>query len=95
MAIKVIIRRKVPKEKKIDLLPLLNRLRICAMDQPGYITGVTLKRVDKPGETIVIGTWQTETDWRAWILNDVRKDIQDKIDDLLGKQTEYEIYKYQ
>ncbi|RLB76568.1 MAG: antibiotic biosynthesis monooxygenase, partial [Deltaproteobacteria bacterium] len=37
MAVKIIIRRKVSKEKEAELLPLLIQLRALATAQPGYI----------------------------------------------------------
>ena len=64
------------------------------MNRPGYISGETLKRLDKPGESLVISTWQNADDWREWVLTKERSELQDKIDELLGEKTEYEIYQY-
>jgi heme-degrading monooxygenase HmoA len=94
MAVKVLIKRKVPEGKAAELRALLIELRSLTMSQPGYISGETLKRFDKPGETLVIGTWESADDWRTWVMSKERTDIQDKIDLLLGEKTEYEIYAY-
>ena len=94
MAIKVIIRRQVADSKVGALIPLLKRLRNLAVDQKEYISGETLKRIDAPGETLVVSTWQTIDAWRTWVLNAERADIQKEIDDLLGTTTQYEIYTY-
>ena len=94
MTIKVMIKRKVFEDKINALTPLLRQLRARAMEQPGYISGETLARLDKQGECLVIGTWQSENDWREWLLNTERIDLQDKIDSVLGEKTAYEIYKY-
>ena len=64
------------------------------MSQPGYISGETLHSLDNPGEIVVISTWQTVEQWRSWVANKERLKIQDQIDMLLGKKTEYEIYQY-
>lgn len=92
MALKAIIKRYVPEEKQNDLTPLLQRLRMLAINQPGYISGETLKRIDRAGEWLVISSWQSSDDWSNWVLSEERKNIQEKIDSLLGNATEYEVY---
>jgi heme-degrading monooxygenase HmoA len=94
MAVKIFIKRKVAKDKGKNLALLLTELRTLTMKQSGYISGETLNRFDKPGETLVISTWQSVDEWREWVLSKERCAIQDKIDALLGEKTEYEIYKY-
>ena len=94
MAVKIIIKRIVPEEKVKNLTPLLKQLRALATNQPGYISGETLKRMDNPGEYLVISTWQSAGDWDRWISSQERKGVQDKIDVLLGEKTEYEVYTY-
>jgi heme-degrading monooxygenase HmoA len=94
MAVKIIIKRIVPENKTEDLKPLLQRLRNLAMEQPGYISGETFKRIDRPGESLVFSTWQSMNDWRKWVLANERRGAQEKIDHLLGEKTEYEIYAY-
>ena len=94
MAVKIIIKRIVPEEKVKNLTPLLKQLRSLATNQPGYISGETLKRMDNPGEYLVISTWQSAGEWDRWILSEERKGVQDKIDVLLGKKTEYEVFTY-
>jgi heme-degrading monooxygenase HmoA len=94
MAVKVIIKRIVPHNKVEALNPLLQKLRNLAMQQPGYISGETFKRIDRPGESLVISTWQSMDDWETWAISDERRRIQDKIDDLLGEKTNFEIYSY-
>ena len=92
MAVKIFIKRQVAEDKEKDLTLLLTELRTLTMKQPGYISGETLRRFDKPGETLVISTWQSVDDWREWVLSKERTELQDKIDLLLGEKTEYEIY---
>lgn len=92
MAVKILIKRFVPENKENELAALLRLLRECTTSQPGYISGETLKRIDKSGENLVISTWQSVDDWRTWVLSEERSKIQDKIDILLGGDTEYEIY---
>jgi heme-degrading monooxygenase HmoA len=94
MAVKILIKRQVPEGSAEFLKPLLIALRNLTMNQKGYIGGETLKRVDEPGYSLVISTWKTIEDWNRWQASSERADIQSKIDTLLGKETEYEIYTY-
>jgi heme-degrading monooxygenase HmoA len=94
MAVKIMIKRKVPEDKSQKLNVLLKQLRTLTTNRNGYISGETLKRFDKPGENLVISTWQSFDDWREWVLSKERIDLQNQIDELLGAETEYEIYTY-
>lgn len=94
MTVKIVIRRKVPKDKEKELLPLIKQLRIATTRQTGYISGETLKRIDKPGETVVVSTWERVEDWSQWVSSAERAALQAKIDRLLGKETEYEIFSH-
>ncbi len=92
MAVKIIIKRKVPKGK--ELLPLLLELRSLAMVQPGYISGETWRNAEDPEDYLVIGTWKSIDDWKAWAASKERAEVQDKVDALLGEETQYSIYFY-
>ncbi len=94
MAVKIIIRRKVPSNKAAELTKLLMRLRALTLSNPAYISGESLFRMDNPEESMVISTWQSADDWREWVLNPERIEVQEKIDMLLGTETKYEIFGY-
>jgi len=94
MTVKIIIKRTVPLDKEKELNILLKQLRNLGMNQPGYISGETLKNVQKPNEFLVISTWQSAEDWNRWAQNDNRREIQEKIDFLLQAETEYGIFDY-
>ena len=92
--IKILIKRKVSEDKKEELTLLINQLRSITTGTPGYISGETLKRLDKPGESLVVTKWQSDYYWNQWFQSKERSKIQDKIDQLLGEETQYEIYEY-
>ena len=94
MAVKVLIKRSVPQDKAKALIPMVRQMRASAATQPGYITGETLRSLDKPDEFMVISTWQASDDWKNWLQSEERNKVQSKIDDLLGGETEYEIFHY-
>ncbi len=80
------------QEHELDLSILLKKMRSLTMLQPGYISGQTLRRIDRDDECIVISTWNTAEDWKRWSQSEQRMTIQNEIDMLLGTDTEYAIY---
>ena len=92
MPVKVIIKRKGKIEKPEELLPLLTELRSRAQKQAGYISGETLRSLDDPGDFMVISEWETSDDWKKWSQSKERRDIQHKVDSLIGEKSFYEIY---
>jgi len=94
MAVKIMIKRNVPQDKAKDMIRLFRQMRSLATEQPGYISGETLKSMDKPDLFLVISTWQSSEDWEKWLLNEGRQKIQKEIDELLGGKTEYEMFHY-
>jgi heme-degrading monooxygenase HmoA len=94
MAVKILIKRKVPESKARDMIPLFRKMRTLANEQPGYITGETMRNLEKPDEFLVISTWETSNDWKRWVQSSERQQIQSQIDALLGGKTEYDIFHY-
>ena len=94
MAVKVLIKRRVSQDKARALIPLVRQMRASAATQTGYITGETLRSLDNPEEFLVISTWQSSGDWKNWLKSEERNKVQEKIDDLLGGETNYEIFHY-
>jgi heme-degrading monooxygenase HmoA len=93
MSIEVMIKRKVqqgPQARK--LVPLILQLRALATYQPGYISGRTLYNVENPEDCLVVSEWQSLEHWYSWMKSEKRAEIQNKIDELAGEQTEYSIY---
>ena len=94
MAVKIIIKRRVPKGREVDLLPLLLELRKLATAQAGYISGETLRNMDDPEESLVISTWNSVEDWKDWFSSKQRAEVQEMIDNLLEVDTEYKACLY-
>ena len=94
MAVKIFISRVIAEERINGLLPLFRRLRNLATNQPGYISGETLKRIDSPGKYLVISTWDSLDDWRRWVVSRERIEVQNEIDARMDEETVYEIYQY-
>lgn len=94
MAVKILIKRNVPKDKGKEMIPLFRKLRALATNQSGYISGETLKSLDRPDVFLVISTWQSADDWEKWLISKERQEIQSQVDSLLGGNTEYEVFHY-
>lgn len=92
MTVKIFIKRVVSSENVLALTLLLKKLRSLTLNQPGYIFGETLKRVDREDECMVISTWRSLDDWNSWLNNQERATIQSEIDLLLGLETDYSVY---
>jgi len=92
MTVKIFIKRSVTETKVAELTVLLKRLRSITLMQPGYISGQTLKRLDKTQECMVVSTWRSIEDWNDWVNNEKRISIQTEIDALLGDETDYAVY---
>jgi len=92
MSVKIFIKRDVQDNNFAELNVLLKNLRALTLNQPGYISGETLQRIDKPNESMVISTWRSVGDWNNWVNNAKRLELQKKIDELLGHETDYAVY---
>ncbi len=92
MTVKIFIKRKVRQENSSTLTLLLKQLRGLTLEQPGYISGETLNRIDKKDECMVISTWRSVEDWNRWVNNPKRNEIQTEIDKLLDEETDYAMY---
>jgi heme-degrading monooxygenase HmoA len=92
MSVKILIKRSIGQEVAPAVRPLIVELRAHAMKQTGYISGETLKCIDRPGEYLVISTWQSLDEWNKWLNSQERKILEDKIDSITGRTTEYTTY---
>lgn len=92
--VKVMIKRRAPEGREAELLSLITDLRSAASRQLGYISGETLRSDENPAEYLVISIWRTENEWNRWIATDERKELQGRIDAMIGTPTEYQVYRY-
>ncbi len=93
--IRIHIRRRVSEDHQQALMALINQMRSAIVGNPGYVSGETLKRIDQPGEILVVSKWQSHFYWKQWHESSERAALQADIDKLMGEQTQYEIYEYE
>jgi len=95
MAVRVMIKRTIPKNQLNEAMKYLMKLRVMASQEPGYVSGETLINADNSDTILVISTWQTEDDWKSWAWSQERYEIQRKVDAIIGENTTtYEVYHY-
>lgn len=92
MPVHVIIKRKWLTGKPEKLFPLLKEMRTRAEKQPGFLSSQTLRSVDDPKYFVVIGRWESAKHWEQWLLSKERRELQCKVDSLIGEKTFYEIF---
>lgn len=92
MAVKVLVRRSVQRNKSEEAFELLKKIRIKAINQPGYISGETLVNHYNPENMLVISIWQTIDDWVNWHESGARFEIDAKMEKLLNEPAQYEVY---
>jgi heme-degrading monooxygenase HmoA len=92
MITKIIIKRTFVSGKEKQIISLLNEIRSKAMNQPGYISGETLHKVNAPNEMTVIATWQSQENWDAWKNSEERKSYEAMLEIYQEGPTEYDEY---
>lgn len=92
MPVHVVIKRKFKMNHPEELLPLMAQLSERARHQEGYISTETLQSADNPEDYLVVSKWETAENWNTWFASKERRDIQGKIDSLIGERTFYEIF---
>ncbi len=90
--IRVIIERHA--KDSLRLLAALREIRAEAMKQPGYISGETLVDAEDNTVIIVISTWQSLKDWKAWHASEARAKLDQRIQPLLVEPTRIRTYRY-
>lgn len=79
MAVKVLIERRVLPGREKRALEMLRSIRARCLDEPGYITGETLRDSEDPHNIIVISTWFGLMDWRRWHSSEERRAFESEL----------------
>ena len=92
MAVKVVIERSVSADNQGEVAELLKDLRAKAVHQPGYVSGETWFSVDRSGTHLVISTWESLRDWKAWEKDADRIKLVKRIEQLLAASSKVAVY---
>ena len=92
MPIKVLVKRQFKKGHFKEIKNLIKDARYEAMDQEGYVSSETLWDHKNPFRVVVASNWRNIKDWNKWENSGVRKSIEQRFDEFLDGETEYEIF---
>jgi len=92
MTVTVLIKRKVTAGSETLLEELYREMTDLAISQKGYLGARVMKRVDVQGEYLIISQWEQIDDWSRWLISEGRRGFQERIDNLTGASTKFEIY---
>jgi heme-degrading monooxygenase HmoA len=79
-------------DKTAKLVPLLTELRQLSSQQPGFISRNTFSNTSDPGELLVVTHWEKADDWFKWQNHEKAKELQWRIDSIIGEKTIFEVY---
>jgi heme-degrading monooxygenase HmoA len=90
--VKVLLERSIRGKNVGEIVRLLRKLRVQAMQQPGYISGETLHAVDDPNFYLVISTWESLESWQKWLANPERQKLSAEIDQSLESPSKVRVF---
>jgi len=93
--IKLMLEYQAKDEKSAEqIIEAIWGIRNDAMQQPGYITGETLVNTDDPCNVLVISSWHSLEQWRAWHESEEQVKFAQRLDRLLAKPYTARTYNY-
>ncbi len=92
MPIKVLIKRRFKEGYLNEINNVIKDSRYGAMDQEGYLSSETMWDHEDPFRVVVASNWRFIDNWKNWKNSDLRKSKEDKFDEFLDGETEYEIF---
>jgi len=90
VVIRVIIERHAKEREK--LTHLLRQLRAAAMYHPGYVSGQTLVSTEDSSIIVVISSWRSLEDWKAWETSETRARLYQQIEPFLIEKPKVRTY---
>ncbi len=92
MPIKVLIKRRFKQGYVNEVNKVIKEIRFGAMDQEGYITSETMWDHEDPYRVVIASNWRSIENWNKWKNSDLRKSLEQKLEEVLIDETEYEIF---
>jgi len=85
MAVKVLVERHVVPGQERRALEILRSIRARCLDEPGYLTGETLRDSEDPRTIVVLSNWFGLGDWRRWYASADRRSFESQLRPLLTR----------
>src|ERR671912_1529971 len=92
MAVKIFVERRINPRERTAVVELLKQLRARCLDEPGYLSGETLRDNIDENHLLVVSTWFGLGDWRRWQASADRKRFEDAIRPLLTEPERIQVY---
>jgi len=92
MPVKVLIKRRFKEGYVNEINKIIKKTRFAAMDQEGYITSETMWDYEDPFRVVIVSNWRGIEYWNKWKNSDLRKSIEQELQEFLIGETEYEIF---
>ncbi len=92
MPIKVLIKRQFKEGYVNEVNKVIKKIRFDAMDQEGYITSETMWDHEDPCRVVIASNWRGIENWKKWKNSDLRKSLEQKLEETLIGEAEYEIF---
>jgi heme-degrading monooxygenase HmoA len=92
MSVKVLIKRRFKEKFFKEINVMIKEHRHAAMDQEGYLSSETLWDATDPYRVVVASNWRSIKEWNIWKNSEERRKVDEKINEYLDGETEYEIY---
>lgn len=94
--IRVIIEHQLKEAEDLErFIAIIREIRNEAMKRPGFIIGETLVSTDDPCNVLVITTWYSLENWKAWDTAEKRIDLTKAANALLAKPYTVRTYQFQ
>ena len=81
--IRVVIERRLAEDGEELIQHTMRDLRREAIHQPGYVSGETLRDTANPNHFLILSTWRTREEWETWADSSRRREIEDRIGQML------------
>ena len=92
MPVKILVKRRFKDGYVKEINKVIKEIRFGAMGQEGYITSETMWDHEDPFRVVIVSNWRSIEYWNKWQNSDLRKSIEEKLEDFLDGETEYEIF---
>jgi len=92
MPIKVLIKRRFKEGHVNEINKVIKEIPFGAMDQEGYITAETMWDHEDPFRVVIVSNWRSGDNWNKWKNSEQRKSLEQKLEEFLDGDTEYEIF---
>jgi len=79
-------------KKGTDIRPLLLKLRMDAMQYPGFVGAENMASRRDSSIILVISTWERPENWAAWDQSKLRAQLLEELEPMVEDKTRVELY---